>query len=92
MPYETLKTKPNEIFTDEVSIQLDEFAPLPVIPVQLDPLSKVNFQNEASIPYTTTAPSGTPIGRKEAIYFDATNYWLYVYANGAWRRVQLTTV
>jgi hypothetical protein len=50
-----------------------------------------NLGTVYSVPYTSGTPTllattnGTP-----RYYFDGTNYWLYIYANGAWKKTQLT--
>ena len=60
------------------------------VPIQYDPSSEVLFKKKVSFPYTTTTPSGTPFDRREAVFYNGTNYFIYVYANGGWRYVQLT--
>ena len=57
----------------------------------LNPLFDKVIGSKINIHYTTIIPTYKPNenGVRE-IYFDSTNYWLYIYANGAWRKVQLT--
>ena len=64
------------------------------LPIQLDPQSDAILKQKIAIPFVTTAPSGTPsYDGTRYIYKDGgALYWLYVYADGGWRRVQLTTV
>jgi len=60
--------------------------PLP----QLDPQTLQILTQELGIRYTETEPTHTPNKPVEAwVYFDATDYWFYLWANGGWRKVEL---
>jgi hypothetical protein len=57
---------------------------------QLDPQTTQVLIQEIGIRYTEVEPTHTPNKPVEAwIYFDSSDYWLYVWANGAWRSQQL---
>jgi hypothetical protein len=59
---------------------MDSFLP------QLDPQTTQVLIQEIGIRYTEVEPSHTPNKQVEAwIYFDSADYWLYIWANGAWR-------
>ena len=81
-------------FIDEKDLEKDQEDPesedfreeIPEVPLNYDPTSDTLFKKKINIPYTTTAPSGVPQDRREYIYFDGADYFLYIYANGAWRR------
>lgn len=60
-----------------------------ILPDIIDPASEYSFKFRSSIPQVTVQPSGLPGPRKERIWNDGSNYWLYVYVNGAWRSQQL---
>lgn len=50
-----------------------------------------NLQQQINIPYTTTVPTYSPtLNGVRVIYFDGTHYWLYLWANAGWRKIQLT--
>lgn len=55
------------------------------------PQTMSNLKQAINIPYTTSTPTyyATYNGTRE-FYFDGTNYWLYVWANGVWKKVQLS--
>lgn len=54
--------------------------------VQTEKLIKEN----TAIPYTTTEPTFVPpYDGYSIIYFDATDYWLYIYSNYGWRSQKL---
>ena len=57
-----------------------------VLGIPLDPQDDRILEQKIAIPYVTTQPTGTPTSDgTRRIYFDSSNYFLYVYANGAWR-------
>ena len=56
---------------------------------QLDPTSLSVLLQSLQFPFTTTQPSYTPNYNKQVVYFDGTNYYLYIHVNGAWRSQQL---
>ena len=56
----------------------------------IDPQTDSVLEQRIAIPYTTTQPTFTPrVNGVRRIYNDGTDYWLYVYANGAWRSQKL---
>jgi hypothetical protein len=56
----------------------------------VDPNVAAVLQQQIAIPYTTTIPTLTPNSNGvRYVYFDGTDYWLYVYANNAWRNTKL---
>lgn len=59
----------------------------PIIPQPyLDPQTDQVLEQKIAIPYTTTQPTFTPrVNGVRRVYFDGADYWLYIYANGAWR-------
>lgn len=58
-----------------------------------DPQTQQVFDEQVLIDYTTTAPTDSPRANGvRRIYYDGTRYWLYLYANGAWRSRQLDGV
>lgn len=55
-----------------------------------DPQSQQVFDEQKLVEYTTTLPADAPRANGVSrIYFDATDYWLYEYANSGWRRTKL---
>lgn len=61
-----------------------------IFTTQLDPQDTVILDQKIAIPYTTTIPTFTPsYNGYRIIYFDNSNYFLYIYANGGWRFQQL---
>lgn len=66
---------------------------MPEIPAfsqpKLTPEQNSYFKRELAIPYVTTAPSEDTFNGDRRVYFDGSDYWLYVYANSGWRSVSL---
>lgn len=60
------------------------------LPIQLDPQSADVLSQRIAMPLRTTIPTHTPAydGVHE-VYFDGVDYWLYIWANGAWRSQKL---
>src|ERR1051325_6788637 len=57
---------------------------------QIDPQTLEALTQSIVIRYTEVEPTHTPNKPVEDwIYFDSTDYWLYIWANGAWRSQQL---
>lgn len=86
----------NEDLQKQVQELRDDFEAYkqsPIIPPGLNPETSQVLEQFVAIPYTTTLPTDTPkVNGIRRIYFDATNYWLYVYANGGWRSQKLGIV
>lgn len=74
--------------TDRVTaLEQQAFGPSPLT----HPLTVANLQQQINIPYTTGTPTYLAgFNGVRTIYFDGSKYWLYVFANGAWKKVQLT--
>ncbi len=62
-----------------------------IIQPNIDPQFDRILDNKIAIHYTTVVPTYIPDknGVRE-LYFDGTNYWLYIYTPGGWKKVQLT--
>jgi hypothetical protein len=57
---------------------------------QFSPQESQALIQEIGIRYTEVEPTHTPVKTVEAwIYFDSSAYWLYIWANGAWRSQKL---
>lgn len=56
---------------------------------QIDPKSLQVLLQTLQIPYSTSAPSGTPNYNKEVVSLVGGNYFYNIYVNGAWRTQQL---
>jgi uncharacterized protein (DUF1015 family) len=68
----------------------EETQPLEVVSESLTPDEFLKIQDRFGIKYTTSTPDWTPRQETEmVIYFDNTDYWLYIYANGGWRSQKL---
>src|SRR3990167_11363384 len=60
-----------------------------VLGLTLDPGTALVLDQKVAIKYTTTEPTfASKRNGERRVYFDGTNYWLYVYANGAWRNMR----
>jgi hypothetical protein len=58
---------------------------------QFDPQWFEILTQAIGIRYTETEPTHTPNKQIETwVYFDSADYWLYIWANGGWRKVMLT--
>lgn len=74
---------------DDINNQLKDFLN-PSVGDPQNPQFASSFQQAINLPYTTKQPTWTPrLNGYRTIYFDGGNYWLYVWANGAWRSQQL---
>src|SRR3990167_322374 len=61
------------------------------LPIILDPQTERLIRRLGHFAYVTTAPTWTPDDNGvPVVYFDGTNYYLYIYANGGWRSVKVT--
>lgn len=55
----------------------------------LDPQSRQLINDSFRVKQTTVAPSYTGEQGEQIIYYDGTDYFLYVYVDGAWRNTKL---
>lgn len=61
-----------------------------VLGIPLDSQDDRILEQRIAIPYVTTQPTETPSSDgTRRIYFDGTDYWLYIYANAGWRTEKL---
>jgi hypothetical protein len=60
---------------------------LPTIP---DPQTTQVVQQISAPRFTLNEPTWTPRTNETWVYYDTTDYWFYVYANGGWRKVKLS--
>jgi len=60
----------------------------PLNPV-IDPITVAAIEQQVLIPIVTDVPTDSPIAGTREIYFNGTDYYLYIYENGAWQTLLL---